>query len=155
MEELTKNAQGFLTSSTHRECTNRNCRTIFEITSKTVTLCPRCNSNRVKATHPSRKMFFRARSRAKERGHIFDIEYTDIHIPEYCPILGIKLECHSGSSGGKNNSPALGRIDNSKGYIKGNIMVISHLANVMKSSANPEQLIAFANWVKSEFPDQV
>lgn len=155
IENLTKNIQGFLISDTHRQCTNRNCNTIFERTSKTVTLCPRCNCNRVKATHPSRKMFFRARSRAKLRGHAFEIDYTDIKIPDYCPILGMKLECYSGNSGGKDNSPALDRINNDKGYIKGNIMVISHLANVMKSSATPEILKKFAKWIINEFPDQV
>ena len=71
----------------------------------------------------------------------------DIVIPESCPILRIPIIYHSGSSGGKINSPALDRIDNSKGYIKGNVLVISHLANMMKSCANEEQLILFAQWV--------
>lgn len=153
MIEFTINREGNLVSDTHRECTNSECKTIFKRTSKTVTLCPKCNSNRVKSNDPIRKMLFRARSRSKDRNLEFDIEFSDIVIPEYCPILNIKLECHSGISGGRDNSPALDRIDNSKGYIKDNVIVISHLANMMKSSANTEQLKAFAKWVNKKFPD--
>lgn len=39
------------------------------------------------------------------------------------------------------------RIDNNKGYIKGNVQVIGRRANIMKSSASPEELLKFAKWV--------
>lgn len=35
----------------------------------------------------------------------------------------------------------------SKGYVKGNIWVISHLANMMKNSADKAELLKFAEWV--------
>ena len=143
---MTTNREGFKTDGVVRECTS--CRKIFTITSKTVTLCPQCNSNRVKSTSSEKKMLNRARNRARERGLEFSLELSDIKIPDICPILGIPLRVHSGTSGGKPFSPALDRIDNSKGYIPGNVMVISHLANCMKSSATNEQLHAFADWVK-------
>lgn len=139
------NREGYYVTDQERECTN--CGVIFSKPKKTVTLCPNCNSNRVKGEVQETRMFRRAKSRAKERGHEFDLEKSDIVIPEFCPILGIKMEHHKGRSGGKHNSPALDRIDNNKGYIKGNVIVISHLANMMKSSANEEQLLSFANWV--------
>ena len=85
-------------------------------------------------------------------GTEFSIDKTDVVIPKTCPILGIDLKHKIGSSGGSDNSPALDRIDNSKGYVRGNVQVISHLANMMKSSANVEQLQKFAAWVNNTFP---
>jgi len=142
---MKKNREGFFVSETKRECTK--CHKIFTKTSKTTTLCNVCNSTRVKCYSPESKMYQRAKCRAKERGIEFTLDKEDIVIPELCPILGIPIIYHSGSSGGKINSPALDRIDNSKGYIKGNVLVISHLANMMKSCANKEQLVSFAKWV--------
>jgi len=143
--ELVKNREGWLVGDTHRQCTN--CLTIYEITSKTVTLCNVCNSGRVKSQSPEIKMWRRAKARVVKSGVPFDIDVSDIVIPEFCPILGIPLVVHKGRAGGENHSPALDRIDNDLGYVKGNIQVISHLANCMKSSASPEQLILFAEWV--------
>ena len=78
------------------------------------------------------------------------ISKEDIKVPIFCPILDIKLEFHFGQgAGGKPSSPSLDRIDNTKGYIKGNVQVISHLANQMKSTATKEQLVKFADWIKS------
>lgn len=149
---LKKNRAGYLISETERECTK--CGKIFKLTSKTVTLCNACNSDRVKSTHPKQKMWQRAKTRARERNIEFNLTLDDFDIPEYCPILGMKLEVFSGKSGGRPTSPALDRIDNSKGYITGNVMVISHLANQMKSSANKQQLQAFAKWVLVNYPEE-
>jgi hypothetical protein len=146
---MEKNREGYRVSDTHRECTNCGC--IYEKRSKTVTLCNTCNSTRVKEQSPEVKMYRRAKSRAAKNGTDFTIDKSDIHIPERCPILGIVLEVHSGSSGGKPNSPALDRIDNSKGYVKGNVTVISSLANMMKSSANVDELIKFSEWVQNTY----
>jgi hypothetical protein len=96
-------------------------------------------------------MYRRAKSRAAQSGLEFNLNKEDIKIPIQCPVLGIPLSTHKGTSGGRDNSPALDRVDNSKGYIKGNVLVISHLANMMKSSANKEQLIKFSEWVQKTY----
>lgn len=140
------NRQGYLENKTHRECTA--CGAIFEKTSK-MTLCKPCNSNRVKSQTPEWKMHQRAKQRCKKSGLAFSISVDDITIPDVCPILGIKLNMNSGKSGAYKNSPSLDRVDNTKGYIKGNIQVISQLANAMKGAASDEELIKFANWVLS------
>jgi len=52
---------------------------------------------------------------------------------------------------GRSNSPSIDRKDNSKGYTKENVWIISQQANQMKSDATPEQLKKFAKWIISEY----
>lgn len=88
-------------------------------------------------------MWKRAQNRALKAGRLFDIEVTDIVIPEYCPLLGVKICLTNTVAGGLNDSPSLDRVDTTKGYIKGNIWVISNKANTMKNDASPEMLVKF------------
>jgi len=89
------------------------------------------------------KMLIRSKTRAKKLNIDFNIDQEDIIFNEYCPILNIKLDYTFKK---KNNihAASLDRIDNTKGYIKGNVMVISVLANTMKSNASLEQLLLFS-----------
>ena len=80
---------------------------------------------------------------AKRRNIEFTIQYTDFELPEFCPILGIKLEYGSGHDGNAPQHATLDRIDNTKGYIPGNIMIVSRLANAMKNEATFNQLQTF------------
>lgn len=87
---------------------------------------------------------------AKKRSYMYNLEFTidksDIIIPVECPILHIPLSV--GKVGGSDYSPSLDRIDSTKGYIKGNVQVISHLANAMKNSASSEQIQTFINNIR-------
>lgn len=78
---------------------------------------------------------------AKKRELEFNLDYTDLELPKYCPILGIKLQY--GYNPNNLYNASVDRIDNSKGYVKGNIIVVSRLANVMKNSANLNELQLF------------
>lgn len=80
---------------------------------------------------------------AKRRNIYFDLKYTDFELPKYCPILGVELEYGSNTDGNSPYHATLDRIDNSKGYVKDNVMVISRLANAMKNAASFEQLEQF------------
>ena len=108
--------------------------------------------DRWKHRNPEQYLVTIAKSRAKKRGIEFNITKNDIIIPTHCPILGIELKqnCKTGA-GGKDNSYSLDRIDPTKGYIKGNVQVISHKANSMKFSATKEELLMFANWIYKEY----
>lgn len=66
----------------------------------------------------------------------------DIQIPATCPALGIRLI--AGSSGSR--SPTLDRIIPSLGYTKGNVVVISALANAIKSSGTPLEILKVAKF---------
>jgi hypothetical protein len=79
-----------------------------------------------------------ARARSRTHGYEFDLTEDDFIIPEYCPLLGIKMVVNERGTT-KMDSFSLDRIDSSKGYVKGNVWVISMLANSMKSSATYEQ----------------
>ena len=83
-------------------------------------------------------MVRRARHRAKKLNLPFNITPGDITIPEKCPILGITLRVATGRH--KDDSPALDKIIPEKGYVKGNVMVISQRANVLKRDASLEEL---------------
>jgi hypothetical protein len=83
-----------------------------------------------------------AKSRAKKRNIDFNITQDDLFLPKYCPILNIKIDYDARKAYG--NSPSIDRIDNSKGYIKGNVIIMSRLANAMKSSATFNELRLFS-----------
>lgn len=99
---------------------------------------------------PARVLLNSAKRRAKDKKFEFNIEVSDINIPTMCPILDIpilRVYTEGKKAGPTPNSPSLDRIDNTKGYIKGNIQVISHLANTMKASASSKELVKFAQWI--------
>lgn len=86
-------------------------------------------------------MWVRAKQRAEKYGYEFNIEESDIIIPSICPILEVPIVL--GSKDNYEYTPSLDRIDNSKGYIKGNIQIISKKANSMKNSASLKELRCF------------
>lgn len=84
-----------------------------------------------------------AKSRAVGSNIEFNIKEEDIELVKFCPFLEIELD-YSGDRRINWNSPSLDRIDNSKGYIPGNVWIISRRANTMKHSANREELKIFS-----------
>lgn len=95
--------------------------------------------------HPERYILSHIKSNAKIKGTEFSLTIEDIVIPEYCPILGVKLS-PTGSSKHDLYAPSVDRIDNSKGYIKGNIQIVSRKANIMKNCATNEELLRFSQY---------
>lgn len=106
-----------------------------------------------RATHNERVLLSQAKIRSSKFGLPFNIDISDIVIPVKCPILGVTLK--RGIKGKSSESPSLDRVDNSRGYEKGNVRIISNLANTMKNNATKEQLIAFADNIKTYLGDDI
>lgn len=90
------------------------------------------------AKDPRKVMLIHARRRAKESNLDFNITYDDIIVPELCPLLNIPIHVTKNKVG--PHSPTIDRIICEKGYIKGNVQVISHKANCAKNNLTLEEL---------------
>lgn len=90
------------------------------------------------------------RSRSKRRGLEFNLEVSDIVIPEYCPYLKQPITRLVGE-GRSDWNPSVDRVDPNKGYVKGNIEVMSDKANRMKNNASAEELVLFAKEVLKRY----
>lgn len=91
-------------------------------------------------------MFARMKFRAAKLNVPFDIESADIPLVTHCPVFGFELKAGDGFA--TLNSPSLDRIIPELGYVKGNIIVISHKANMIKSSATPDEVMQVAEFFK-------
>lgn len=96
-------------------------------------------------THKEKSLLMDCRKRAKEQGLPFNITEDDIVIPEVCPVLGIKI-CKENSKR-EYNSPSVDKIIPEKGYVKGNICVISWRANMIKSCGNAEEHLRISKYI--------
>ena len=99
-----------------------------------------------KLSNIQKYLYQSAKARAKQKGEIFDIDLTDIEVPEVCPIFGIPMQYHREVK--QDNSYSLDRIDSSKGYVKGNVWVISLRANRIKNDSTPQELRLIADKVE-------
>lgn len=94
------------------------------------------------------KMFHHTKNKAKARGIKFNLELRDIQIPDVCPVLGIPMR--PGSKLVCDGSPTLDRLIPSRGYVKGNVRVISKRANQIKSDATARELKLVYEYVDRE-----
>jgi hypothetical protein len=97
---------------------------------------------------PAHMMWLASRSRAKAKGIPFSITPSDLEpMPEVCPVLGIPLEY--GARGINNpNAASVDRADNSKGYVPGNVVVVSFRANGLKKDATLLELEAILTFYR-------
>ena len=98
--------------------------------------------------NPEKVILESARMRARRDGIDFDLTLEDIVIPNICPVLGIPL--YNSLGRWSANSPSLDRRDNTIGYVKGNVFVISHRANRLKSDATVAELQALADYASGK-----
>lgn len=82
-----------------------------------------------------------AKYRSSKNGLEFTITPSDIFVPSCCPVLGTEFK-----RGDVYKAPSLDRIDSSRGYVKGNVIVVSRRANVLKSNATLAELQALSKF---------
>lgn len=99
-----------------------------------------------RANNPVAYLLNQARYRARQKGEVFTLELGDLEIPDTCPVFGIPLFYTAG--GRTKNSFSLDRRDNSKGYVKGNVRVVSFWANQMKGDMTVGQVEALLKYMK-------
>ena len=89
----------------------------------------------------------------------FDLTFEylkELGIPKICPVLGIPIELLSNEMSKENlkfrspNSPSIDRFYPEKGYVQGNIQIISWRANNLKRNGSPEDWIKLADWCDEE-----
>lgn len=103
------------------------------------------------------KLWRGAKTSARNKNRPFNIEQSDIIIPEVCPILGIPLYKgnHPEYYPGHGYTASLDCKNPDLGYTKGNIWVISWMANKMKQDAKKDVLRLFCLGVLQNMDDGV
>ncbi len=91
-------------------------------------------------------MLGNARRRARKTGVEFDLKREDLIVPDVCPIFGVKLRW--GDKVGMPWSPSLDRIDPKRGYVRGNIAIMSFRANFIKNDGSADEHLAIAAFMK-------
>lgn len=88
------------------------------------------------------------KARAKKKALPFNITAEDLIVPEKCPVLGIPIILGAGKN--SPNSPSVDRMIPERGYVKGNVSVISLRANILKRDCtDPEELALVAEYVRN------
>lgn len=96
-----------------------------------------------------------ARFRGRKRGIPATITPADIVWPSHCPVLGLALDYPERSGRRKDqcakpNWPSLDRWDNTKGYVPGNVFVISFRANSLKNGLTRQEVLEIARYVMTK-----
>ena len=98
-----------------------------------------------KNADPVRYILQKIKWHAKRKGLDFNLTPQDIIIPDVCPILLIPLKFSTSKQ--RACAPSVDRVDNSKGYVKGNVRVISQKANHLKSDMTKETIQRLLDYV--------
>jgi hypothetical protein len=107
---------------------------------------------------PLATMIRRVRNRAKRYGVRFTIKASDLlvngRIPKRCPVLGLKLNYRGRRGNGYSrhkhflhpNYASVDRIRPTRGYVPGNVLIVSVRANIIKRDATPVELRRIADF---------
>lgn len=95
-----------------------------------------------------RQKFSNKKANAHRVGTEFTIQFGDLEWPSHCPVLGIPLDYYA--DGRQENSPSIDQIDPTKGYVPGNVAVMSWRANRIKNDGTLEEHVKIVNWLSNQ-----
>ena len=102
--------------------------------------------------NPAKCLWSSAKQRAKVKNKPFTISFNDVVLPEFCPVLGMKLDysktTRERKGGPRRNSASLDCIIPKLGYVPGNVAVISLRANSIKTDANSQEILKVGKWLQ-------
>lgn len=99
-------------------------------------------------SNPVWSMLRRAKARAKKIGLPFDLTEQDITpLPVACPVFGkpLRISTHPHDPW----SYSIDRINNEKGYVTGNVAVMSSRANRLKNDGTLQEFEDLIRWMKA------
>lgn len=110
------------------------------------------NDKRLRSTKEGTiyKLLIGKKTVSKRDGIPFDLDYPFLLsiATDKCPVFGTPFVWVSYGRGyGKIDSPSLDRIIPELGYVKGNVVFISNVANTIKNNATEKELYAVADWL--------
>lgn len=96
-----------------------------------------------------RAKFTRKKANAVKVGVPWTIQFGELEWPEVCPVLGIPIN-YFNIEGHREDSPSFDRFDCSKGYIPGNVCVMSWRANRIKNDSTVDEHEKIAAWMRKQ-----
>jgi len=84
-----------------------------------------------------REKFRKKKSNAVREGKEFTVEFGELEFPTHCPILGLELDYFTENK--SENTVSFDRIDSNKGYVSGNVVIISWRANRIKNNGTADE----------------
>lgn len=116
--------------------------------------CKACKSERDKANYLNLdyrlSMLIRNVKRSCDKNNLpfdIDLEYLKSIVTKECPVFKIKLGWDVSGKGMTDESPSLDKVIPELGYVKGNVVFISNLANRIKQNVTEKELYAVADWL--------
>jgi len=96
-----------------------------------------------------KRQFNTRRQSALRNSILFTIKFENIEQPEYCPVLGIKLNYGWSGEGCRDDAKAtIDKLIPELGYVPGNVFVISWRANKLKSNMTIVELEKILKYMK-------
>jgi predicted DNA-binding protein YlxM (UPF0122 family) len=93
-----------------------------------------------------RKKWRHKKYNAEKTGYEWNLPFGEIEWPTHCPVLGIELDYFAEFR--QENSVSFDRIDSNKGYVSGNVEIVSWRANRIKNDGTWEEHQKIVDYLK-------